>query len=360
MTTFVRFDPSLERPLDDEEAVLGELETMMVDLTRLVRDKHGHAFHGTHAKLTGLLVGSLEVLPELPSELAQGLFAQPRCYDVVVRLAPGAPEPLTDKASGQRGLSIKVMGVEGDRLSGFDEAASQDWVLGLDPAFTAATARDFLKTFQYTGAKSPHLPEPAILALSRAARGVEAVLEAVGAQAPNLKFFGRPPSHPFEESFYTQAAVRYGNYIAKLAAMPSAETLAAVGDGSPLGSGRDAFQDAACSFVADHPVVYDIKVQLCTDIRAMPIEDASKVWNEAYSPYQTVARLTLPPQVAWTPELAAYDDRLAFNPAHALIAHQPLGSIMRARMRAYRATQQFRLNANGLVATEPHSATYIC
>ena len=360
MTTFVRFDPSLEQPLDDEEALLSELDAMMVDLARLVRDRHGHAFHGTHAKLTGLLVGTLEVLPELPSELAQGLFAQPRCYDVVVRLAPGAPEPLTDEASGQRGLSIKVMGVEGDRLPGFDEAASQDWVLGLDPAFTAATARDFLKTFRYTGAKSPHLPEPAILALSRAARGVEAGLEAVGTQAANLQFFGRPPSHPFQESFYTQAAVRYGNYIAKLAAMPSAETLAAVGDGSPLGSGRDAFRDAACAFVADHPVVYDIKVQLCTDIRAMPIEDASTVWNEADSPYQPVARLTLPPQVAWTPERAAYDDRLAFNPAHALAAHQPLGSIMRARMRAYRATQQFRLNANGLIAAEPLDATDIC
>ena len=359
MTTFVRYDPSLEQPFDDEEALMDELETMMVDLTRLVRDKHGLAFHGTHAKLTGLLTGILEVLPDLPDELAQGMFEHPRRYDAVVRLAPGAPEPLTDKASGQRGLSIKVMGVEGERLQGFGESASQDWVLGLDPAFTAATARDFLHTFRYTGAKSPHLPEPAILALSRTARGVEAALEAVGTEVPNLKFFGRPPAHPFEESFYTQAAVRYDNHIGKLAVMPSAETLKAVDDGSPLGSGRDAFRDAACAFVADHPVVYDIKVQLCTDIRAMPIEDASTVWNEADSPYRTVARLTLPPQAAWTPERAAYDNRLAFNPAHALTTHQPLGSIMRARMRAYRATQQFRLKANGLTAAEPLRATDI-
>lgn len=180
MTRHVHYAPSVEQPLDDEEALMVELETMMVDLARLVHDKRGHAFHGTHAKLTGLLTGEVEVLPNLPEELAQGMFAVPRRYDAVVRLAPGAPEPLTDKASGQRGLSIKVLGVEGDRVSGFDEAATQDWVLGLDPSLTAATARDFKRVFQYTGAKSPHLPEPAILALSRVARGVEAALEAVG------------------------------------------------------------------------------------------------------------------------------------------------------------------------------------
>jgi hypothetical protein len=353
MTPFVRYDPSLERQLDDEPALMRELEAMMVDLASLVHRKHGHAFHGTHAKLTALLTGTFEVLPDLPFELAQGLFARPRRYDAVARLAPGAPEPISDKASGQRGLSIKVMGVEGERLPGFDEVGSQDFVMGLDPAFTAATARDFLNTFRYTGAKSPHLPEPAIVGLSRLARGVEAALEAVGTQAPNLKFFGRPPAHPFAERFYTQAAIRYGDYVAKLAAMPSSETVAATAEAEPLGSTQDAFRDAACAFVAVRPVVYDIKVQLCTELVAMPIEDASAEWDETKSPYRTVARLTLPPQIAWTPELAAYDDLLAFNPGHAVAAHRPLGSIMRARMRAYHATQRFRLNANGLAGTEP-------
>jgi hypothetical protein len=359
MTGFVRYEPSLEQALDEEETLMRRLDAMMVDLARLVHAKHGHAFHGTHAKLTGLLTGRFEVLSDLPPELAQGMFAFPKTYDAVVRLAPGAPEPLTDQASGQRGLSIKVMGVEGERLPGFDETASQDWVLGLDPAFTAATARDFLDTFRFTGAQSPRLPEPAIVALSRAARGVEASLETVGAQAPNLKFFGRPPAHPFAERFYTQAAVRYGAYVAKLAAMPSAATLAAVADAGPPGSARDAFREAACTFVASRPVVYDIKVQLCTDREAMPIEDASVAWSETDSPYRTVARLTLPPQIAWTEARAAYDDRLAYNPGHALRMHQPLGSIMRARMRAYRATQRFRLDANGLAAAEPRCAADI-
>lgn len=353
--SFVRYTPEVEQPLDDEETLMQQLEELMVNLAKRVHEKHGHAFHGTHAKLTGLLAGTFEVLPDLAPEMAQGLFARPRSYDAVVRLAPGAPEPITDKASGQRGLSIKVLGVAGTRVPGYDEQHTQDWVLGLDPAFPSADARAFKRNFQLTGAQSPHLPEPAILALSRTARVVEAGLEAIGTQAPNIKFFGRPPAHPMSETFYSQAPVRYGDYIAKLAVSPSAETLAAVENAPPLGSGDDRFREAAAAFLAGSPAIYDVKVQLCTDLAAMPVEDATAKWSEDESPYRTVARLTLPPQEPWTEARASYDDKLAYNPGHGLDAHRPLGSIMRARVRAYRAVQRYRQQMNGLQPTEPAS-----
>jgi hypothetical protein len=351
--SYVLYTSEVEQPLDGEAGLMADLESMMVDLARLVHDKHGHSYHGTHAKLTGLLTGTFEVLPNLAPELAQGLFAAPASYDAIVRLSTGAPEPLTDKASGQRGLSIKVLGVDGERVADMDEQRTQDWVLGLDPAFTAATARDFQRVFKRTGAQSPRLPETAILALSRAARGAEAVIEAAGGEAPNLKFFGRPPAHPFAEPFFSQAAVRYGTFIAKLGAFPSRSTLDALATAPPLEEGKDAFRKAASRFAADLPITYDIKAQLCTDLSTMPVEDSSVVWPESASPYRTVARLILPPQLAWTPERAAFDDRLAFNPGHALCAHQPLGSIMRARIRAYKAVQRYRQATNGVHPAEP-------
>ncbi len=351
--TFVRYRPEVETPLPEEDALLIELETMMVNLAKHVRDKHGHAFHGTHAKLTGLLAGSFDVLADLPPELAQGMFAVPRRYDAIVRYAPGPPEPLTDRASGQRGMSIKVLGVEGERVADSGETRTQDWVLGLDPAFVAADARAFQRTFRRTGAKSPYLPESAILAMSRVARGIEAALEAVGTESPNLKFFGRPQAHPLAESFYLQAPVRYGDYVAKLAAFPSQELRAAIGQAPPLSDSDDAFREAAALFLSQREAVYDVKVQLCTDLATMPVEDASITWPESESPYRSVARLTLPPQQPWTDARAAYDDRLAFNPAHALLSHRPLGSIMRARSRAYRAVQLYRQAANGLTPAEP-------
>ena len=49
------------------------------------------------------------------------------------------------------------------------------------------------------------------------------------------------------------------------------------------------------------------------------------------------------------------DERLAFNPIHALEAHRPLGSINRTRMRIYLETQDFRQRSDGVAPAEPRS-----
>ena len=51
----------------------------------------------------------------------------------------------------------------------------------------------------------------------------------------------------------------------------------------------------------------------------------------------------------------AIDQRLSFNPWHALRLHQPLGAIMRARREVYRAMAAFRAGQNGVQIVEPSS-----
>lgn len=88
----------------------------------------------------------------------------------------------------------------------------------------------------------------------------------------------------------------------------------------------------------------------------MPVEDAAVVWPEHQSAHRMVAWLTLPMQHAWTEAQRAYfEERLAFNPIHALEAHRPLGSIMRARMAIYPQTQDFRHAYFGVGPAEPRS-----
>jgi hypothetical protein len=97
-------------------------------------------------------------------------------------------------------------------------------------------------------------------------------------------------------------------------------------------------------------------VQLCTDLEAMPIEDASVPWPEDRSPYLAVARISVPRQVAWSEaKSATLDDRLAFNPWHGLSAHRPIGSIMRARKMAYRRSALARAQRNGCSIIEPNT-----
>lgn len=69
-----------------------------------------------------------------------------------------------------------------------------------------------------------------------------------------------------------------------------------------------------------------------------------------------MARLTFPCQEAYTEARRAYaDEDLSFCPSHSLAAHRPLGSIMRARLRAYPEMSRHRRSANGRPLTEPRS-----
>ncbi len=353
----LRFSPGVEQVPADEAETIAKIGQMMVGMAEKVQQRHGHAMRSTHAKATGLLKGELVVPAGLPAELAQGLFAQSGRYDVLVRYSQGPSNPVPDRASGQRGMSLKVLGVEGPHVAGSRELTTQDWVLAPDPAFVNANASTFLLNFKLGASNTPNLPEGVIVGASYAARGAEAVLEAVGLENATLKLLGRPPLHPVSHPYYSQAAVRYGDYIAKVAAFPTDETLAAVGDPQvDTSQDPDAFRSAMVAFFQRQGAAFDLRVQLCTDLATMPVEDASAEWPTAQSPYRTVARLTLPPQDTFSAERFRYfEQRLAFNPLHALEAHRPLGSVQRARMQVYLQTQDFRQRQNGVNPAEPGS-----
>jgi hypothetical protein len=88
----------------------------------------------------------------------------------------------------------------------------------------------------------------------------------------------------------------------------------------------------------------------------MPIEDASAVWPEDRSPFIPVARISVPSQPAWNEaRSAAIDDGMSFSPWHALAAHRPLGSIMRARKVVYDVMSKVRARQNHLIIAEPTS-----
>ena len=328
----VPYDSGLEHVSPDEQETLAQLSVVFRKIQDHVLHKSGEAKHGTHAKATALLKGALVVPGDLPTGLAQGLFARPGRYDTLVRFSQGPSESLSDEASGQRGMSIKILGVHGPHIAGSREATTQDWVLSVsDPAFTDADARTFLRTFRYTGGKASFVPEGVIVAASGVARVTEAALETVGLGSAHLRFFGQPPDHPASGRYFSQAPFRYGDYVAQLSVVPTGQTLAAIGN-PRLAPGDNRFRDAMTDFFAGNGAEFDVRVQLCTDLAAMPVEDASVVWPEEESPYRTVARLILPKQAAYSEERRSYFDRLSLSPIHALEQHRPLGSIMRARM----------------------------
>ena len=354
----VRYDPSLEHVALDEAETREALTATMRSIAETTFRDYGHAVRSVHAKSHALLEGELTVLDGLPPELAQGMFARPVSYPVVMRISTNPGDILDDRVSAPRGLAVKVVGVEGERLPGAEGAVTQDFVMANGPAFVAPDAKAFLGSLKMLAATTDKA-EGGKMALSAALQGVNTALKAVGVESPLVTSMGgQPLTHPLGESFYSQAPLRYGDYVAKVMIAPVSPNLTALKErplelhGDPNG-----LRQAAIDEMAHMDGEWEVRVQLCTDLNRMPVEDASTQWPEDESPYRAVARIRVPAQPAWSEARAAQaDDGLAFSPWHGLLAHQPLGSINRARRPAYAALSAFRAEHNGQPNPEPRSA----
>ena len=86
MTAPIPFVPRFESLEDDEAQTSFDLQTTMRSISTKTYEGSGRALRSVHAKTHGLLVGELTVETGLPDAYAQGLFAQPGTYPVVMRL----------------------------------------------------------------------------------------------------------------------------------------------------------------------------------------------------------------------------------------------------------------------------------
>jgi len=333
----------------------------LLEMEATMADSTGHAMRAVHAKSHGLLRGELRVLDGLPPQLAQGLFAQPRSFQVLLRLSSPPAEELPDNVSTPRGLALKVLGVPGERLPGSEGASTQDFLMVNGPAFGRPGPKGFLKDLKLLAGTTDKAPA-AKQALSTLLRGTEHVIEALGGESGKIKAMGgHPQTHPLGETYFTQVPVLYGDYMAKLSMAPVSPALVALTDAALDMKGKpDAMRDAVNAFFASGQAAeWELRVQLCTDIDRMPLEDASVPWPEEDSPYVAVARLSVAQQPAWNSERErAVDDGMAFSPWHGIAAHRPLGAVMRARKPVYQASADFRARTNGCPLHEPQSSPF--
>lgn len=355
----VRYEPSVEIVADDEVQTIKDLTETLLGISEVTFADSRHALRSVHAKSHGIILGELEVLPDLPPELSQGLFSRSARYPVIMRLSTIAGDVLEDSVSIPRAIAIKVIGIDGDRLPGSEASRTQDFLMADGPVFSAPNAKKFLgslKLLAKTTDKAPELKK----ALSYVLRGVEGGLESVGGESATLKTLGgHANNHILGSSFFSQTPIRYGDYIAKMALAPVAPELVALKEALvAVDKDPDALRTAVRNFFTTRGGAWELRAQLCTDLKTMPIEDASVFWPEEQSPYRTVARITAPAQDSWSDSKVRHvDDGMSFSPWHGLTAHRPLGSVMRARKETYQASARFRGERNGCPMHEPGSMT---
>lgn len=360
-TTPLRYDPSLETLEKGEAETEQKIIEEILKISEITYKDGGHAMRGVHAKSHGIVRGELVVPDGLPAVLAQGLFARPGRYDVVLRFSTSPGDILDDSVSTPRGVAIKVLGVDGVRLPGSEAATTQDFVLVNGKAFNAPNAKVFATNLGLLVATTDKA-EGAKKVLSAALRGLEKVVEAVGGESALLKTLGgQAETHILGDSFFSQVPIRYGDYVAKVGVQPVSPELVALTD-APLNANGvpNALRGAVRDFFNAQGGEWEFVVQLSTGGDDMPIENAHKAWPEHESPYVPVARLIVPPQDAWNETVQPKaNDALAFSPWNGLADHQPLGSIMRVRKAVYAASQEFRLPKNGCPFAQPTRADEI-
>ena len=367
MPEYLAYAPTVEQPAPDEHVTFDEISRTMQHITRHMAAHYRHAYRPVHAKSHGVLVGALEVAPDLPSELAQGLFAQPGTHPVIMRFSTNPGDLLADNVSSPRGLAIKILNVEGEKIPPH-EGVTQDFVCVNANAFAAPDPAGFLKTLKLLD-KTLDLPEGVKHAVSVTAQATNAVLKLAHIPSAALESLGAPATHILGESFSTVSPVRYGQYVAKLGIAPASANLTELtGKHVDLGADYNALEELIKHFFRDETAVWEVKAQLAlaedpslADAeKEFPIEKADKVWPEDKSPWQVVARITCGPQDSYSDARQLFvDDSLSFSPWHALAAHQPIGGIMRARRKAYEEAKKYRAQRNNREIVEPTSIDQI-
>ncbi|MET0247831.1 MAG: catalase family protein [Sphingomonas sp.] len=350
----VRYAADVEQPEPDEAETIEALKEQFGKILEITSKAYGHAVRSVHAKGHGLVRGVFRIADDLPPELAQGLFAAPGCHDAILRFSTNAGDILDDAIRLPRGVALKVIGVEGERLPGDEGDRTQDFIMVNGPVFAAATPKKFLGNLKLLAATTEKA-EGAKKLLSSVLRAFEAGLEAVGTRSTTLTALGgAKPVHPLGATYFSQTAFRYGDHIAKFQLVPvhgvtdlTDETIDARGH-------PDAIREAMNEALRERRGVWELRAQLCTDLEAMPVEDPTVLWDEELSPFRTVATLTIEPQTAWDDENSVRtEDTLSFSPWHALAAHRPLGGINRVRKDAYAFSSGYRARFNGCPIHEP-------
>jgi len=305
-----------------------EVERLADGMTRLINEIQdtksagGEIKRFNQGKSLGCFNAEFEVPAGLADDLSHGLFAKPGKYRSLIRFANASS--FDDRDKDFRGLSIKVFGVDGEALWG--TSGVQDFLLNSYPALFAGSPQKFLGFV-----KATH--DDAV-----------------------WKFFANPLNwdslwivlrgrrriaSPLDIAYWSTTPYRFGadeSVAVKYSVRPCSTTKSC----APANPGADYLTDAVADHLERAPACFDFMVQFQRDPSTMPIEDAAVVWDEAESPFRSVAKITVQNQAFGTGKALADCECLSFNPWQSLAAHRPLGGVNRVRRAVYAELAAFR------------------
>jgi hypothetical protein len=351
-----RFDENIATVIDKTEDYIAKSATAEGP-SGTVRD--------AHAKGYGVVRGEVDILSGIPAEYAQGIYAYPGTHGALIRFSNGSPHAGADARLGTSvGLALKMFDVPGKcLLEDEPDTHTFDYTTINAPIFFCNTVEHYLflqDLFLQASTYFAHGPSGAHRFYTDFVTG-KGTLEqddwAWDELMAMLRLKMIPSVNPLLSSYWSMGAVRHGDYIAKVRIAPEADCAAAVVRRDiESGLASELTRPVLVAELQERPYAFDMQVQLCTDLRRMPVGDLTVEWPESLSPYVTVARLRIPQQDISGPDNVEKMDTLSFSPWRVTAEHAPLGSIMRARKEVYRRSSLLRHAVNHQKRAEPRSA----
>ncbi|WP_178076462.1 MULTISPECIES: catalase family protein [unclassified Pseudomonas] len=301
--------------------------------TRYLRD--------AHAKAHGCVKADVQVLPDLAQELRQGVFSEPgKLWKATMRLSNGNAYPQFDSIRDARGMALKLLDVPGKQLLGDRQGLNeQDFVMFSHPNFFVSDVAEYRQNVaaQADGKK--------VMAFFP---GWDPRQWQIRHLFIALATLSPPPESPTRTTYFSVSPYKFGEANAKFRVMPDPErcptyTLPKQNQDLPNFLRTALNQQLSTDRI---PACFVLQIQRQDANKYMPIEDTSIEWREQDSPFQTVARITLPPQDFDTPALNLQCDNLSFNPWFGIDAHRPIGGINRLRKAVYEAVSDYRHSRN--------------
>ncbi|MFJ2484407.1 catalase family protein [Pseudomonas sp. NPDC087598] len=304
------------------------------EATRYLRD--------AHAKAHGCVKAQVLVLPQLAQSLQQGVFSEPgKTWQALIRLSNGNAYPQFDSIRDARGMAIKLLDVPGKPLLGDrEQQREQDFVMFSHPNFFVSDVAEYRQNVaaQADGKK--------VMAFFP---GWDPRTWQIRHLFIALATLSPAPESPTRTTYFSVSPYKFGESNAKFRVTPDpdncpAYTLPRQNKELPNFLRSALTQQLSTDRV---PACFLLQIQRQDANKYMPIEDTSIEWREEDSPFETVARITLPPQDFDTPQQNLDCDNLSFNPWFGIEAHRPIGGINRLRKAVYEAVSDYRHQRNG-------------
>lgn len=325
---------------DDEAAMTRDVIQTAVRIVDQHRESTRY-LRDAHAKAHGCVKAEVQVLPELPGELRQGVFSEPgKTWQATMRLSNGNAYPQFDSIRDARGMAIKLLDVPGKQLlSDRQGPGEQDFVMFSHPNFFVSNVAEYRQNVaaQADGKK--------MLAFfpgwDPRAWQVRHLFIALATLAP-------APSSPTQTTYFSVSPYKFGEANAKFRVMPDPDSCPTYNLPEQNRKLPNFLRNALNQQLSTDriPACFALQIQRQDANKYMPIEDTSIEWRESDAPFETVARIRVPAQDFDTPALNLQCDNQSFNPWFGIEAHRPIGGINRLRKAVYEAVSDYRHRRN--------------